>query len=248
MKTCCICCILNKQAWWIYTSFILWWLSFLCAPVDSWSLAWSTSARWNSWWGLGFEVVEWWSDLLLSCWRYESRSNDWLWQLLGKCILSAVKIKNLIPTTSGDSFGPSLSLVLGKLRSDQRRLAAAHIVSPSSWRWLSLLSGIYRCYHWFSLLQRCHENTLQMECQGAATGNSWCITSLHRLKWWHLCKNIESENKKVQKYLMAESFTQLWRTITDNSRLLSMTTTGRRVRDRQHEGARGWTRVRSRIG
>ena len=77
---------------------------------------------------------------------------------------------------------------------------------------------------------------------------SWCITSLHWLKWWHLCKNIESENKKLQKYLMAESFTQLWRTITNNSRLLSMTTTGRRVRDRQHEGARGWTRVRSRIG
>ena len=40
---------------------------------------------------------------------------------------------------------------------------------------------------------------------------------------------------------MAESFPRwLCGTITDNSRLLSMTTTGRRRRDRQHEGARGW--------
>ena len=101
---------------------------------------------------------------------------------------------------------------------DPIKRAAAQIVSPSSWRWLSLLSGNYRCCHWFSLLQRCHENTLQMECQAAVTGNSWCITSQHRLKWWHLCKNIESENKKVQKYLMAASFPRwLCGTITDNS-------------------------------
>ena len=187
-----ICCILHKQAW-IYTSFILWWSSFLCVPVASWFLVWSTSARWNSWRGPGLAEVDWWSDLLLSCWRYESGSNDCQWQLtiVGKVYFICSENKE------SDSHHQWLT-ALGRdyleccVNWDPIKRAAAQIVSPSSWRWLSLLSGNYRCCHWFSLLQRCHENTLQMECQGAVTGNSWGITSQHRLKWWHLCKNIES--------------------------------------------------------